>query len=173
MPNPPITLYGSAYPVAKAALEVLTKLLIKGQESGALPSSRLYEDMSPFTTQVQYVCNIIRNLVSRTTEEDLSAAWNENEELSTFDDMHTRITVTKALVEAAEAGVVNEKANETFTLVTKTYGTLNLCRHAWVSNHILPYLFFYLVTAYAILRKDGVPLRLPDYMDSFNRLPKP
>lgn len=175
MSNPPITLYGSTYPVASAALDALAALLTKAQEAPSvdtLPSARLYPNMSPLTTQVQYVCNIVRNLVSRTTGQDLGDQWPEDEPLSSMDDMNARITAARALVDAADEAVVNEKANETFTMVTNTYGTLHLCRHAYVSTHVLPYLFFYLVTAYGILRKEGVPLELKDYMGPFNNILK-
>lgn len=175
MSNPPITLYGSAYPVAKAALDALSTLLRKGQETAGaddLPAARLYGNMSPLTTQVQYVCNILRNLVGRTTGEDLSGLWEEAAPLATWADMEARVAAARAFVEAADEEVVNAKANETFTMVTNTYGTVHLCTHAWVSTYILPYLFFYLVTTYGILRKEGVPLQLMDYMGPFNNILK-
>ncbi len=173
MQNPPISLYGSSYPVAKAALEALTTLLDKAQAApGAddLPHARLYENMSPLSTQVQYVCDIIRNLVSRTTGTDLSAAWADDSSLSTLDDMHARVAATKKLVDAVDEDVVNAKANETFTMKTNTYGTVHGCVHTFVSTHVLPYLFFYLGMTYGILRKEGVPLQLMDYMGPFNNI---
>ncbi|KAJ3483483.1 hypothetical protein NLG97_g7297 [Lecanicillium saksenae] len=173
MSNTPINLYGSSYPVAGAALETLTTLLNKGQETasaGSLPSARLYENMAPLTTQVQYVCNIVRNLVGRTTGQDLASAWEDDATLSTFEDMHARIAAARKLVEEADENVVNSKANETFTMKTNTYGTVHVCVHTAVSTHILPYLFFYLGNTYGILRKEGVPLQMMDYMGAFNNI---
>lgn len=173
MSNPPISLYGSSYPVAKAALEAVTALLHKAQSTpGAddLPCARLYENMSPLSTQVQYVCDIVRNLVSRTTEQDLAAAWAEDSSLSTLDDMHGRIAAATKLVDAVDENTVNGKANETLTMETNRYGTVHVCVHTFVSTHVLPYLFFYLGMTYGILRKEGVPLQLMDYMGPFNNI---
>lgn len=173
MSNPPISLYGSSYPVVQAALDTLATLLAKGQASStadALLSARLYENMSPLTTQVQYVCDIARNLVSRTTGEDLSAAWGADATLATWEDMLARVAAAKQLVEAADESVVNGKANETFTMKTNTYGTVHSCVHTAVSTHMLPYLFFYLGLTYSILRKEGVPLQMMDYMGAFNNI---
>ncbi|XWX00497.1 hypothetical protein V2A60_008517 [Cordyceps javanica] len=158
MSNPPISLYGSSYPVAKAALEALTALLRKAQatsDADTLPAARLYDNMSPLTTQVQYVCNIVRTLVSRTTGQDLSAAWpSDDSALSTFEDMRVRIAATEELVDTADENVVNAKANETFTMETNTYGTVHGCVHTFVSTHVLPYLFFYLGMTVRWLRSE-------------------
>ncbi|KAJ6781720.1 hypothetical protein PWT90_09401 [Aphanocladium album] len=173
MSNPPISLYGSSYPVARAALETLTTLLNKGQETANandLPQARLYENMAPLTAQVQYICNIIRNLVSRTTGQDLASVWADDATLSTFEELHARVALAKGLVDAVNEDVVNSKANETFTMKTNTYGTVHVCVHTAVSTHILPYLFFYLGNTYGILRKEGVPLQMMDFMGAFNNI---
>ncbi|OAA52927.1 hypothetical protein ISF_09205 [Cordyceps fumosorosea ARSEF 2679] len=176
MSNPPINLYDSSYPVAKAALDVLTTLLDKAQAhtpSAAdhnLPDARLYEDMSPLSTQVHYVCDIVHNLVARTTNQDLSTAWPDDAPPATLGDLQARVAAARALVEAVEERVVNGRASETLTLETSTYGTVRVCVHRFVSTHVLPYLFFYLGMTYSILRKEGVPLRLMDYMGPFNNI---
>ncbi|KPM38635.1 hypothetical protein AK830_g7916 [Neonectria ditissima] len=170
MPATPFTLYSASFVVAKDALATLDTILRKGESSpnGAkLPSARIHEDMKPLTFQVYSACNVVKKVVSHTLDIDLSACWGD-EDLVTFDDMYTRIARAQELLASADEGVVNGRGNGTMALKTNVYGTVELPTHAWITSHSLPYMFFFVVTAYAILRKEGVSIGMRDYLEPFN-----
>ncbi|KAK7418047.1 hypothetical protein QQX98_004186 [Neonectria punicea] len=170
MSVPPFNLYGASFVVAKDALTTLDALLKKGENSPNapdLPSARIYEDMKPLTFQVYTACNVVRKMVAHTLDTDLSAAWGD-EDLVTFDDMHTRIAHAQELLASADEKTANERSTGTISLSTNVYGTVELSTHVWITSHILPYMFFFVVTAYGILRKEGVSIAMRDYLEPFN-----
>lgn len=164
--------YGASFVVAKDALSALTVILKKGEQfpqAANLPSARLYDDMKPLAFQVYSACNSARKLVSNILGTDLSSAWGDNyEDLVTFGDMHARIARAQELLASADVEAVNERASGTVSMATNKFGTVELAATAFVSSHNLPYMFFFVVTAYGILRKQGVALELGDYLGPFN-----
>lgn len=166
----PFTPYGCSIAVAKDALRTLTSILKKAEGSlsaSSLPSARIYPDMQPLSFQIQQTCMQAAKLVTRTTDAELPD-W-VYDELKTFKDMYLRIDMTQEILAGADEDVVNKRVVGTISLPTEAGGTEEASTHAWIFSYNLPNLYFHLVTAYDILRKEGIPLGKQDYLEAFDQ----
>ncbi|KAK2603621.1 hypothetical protein QQS21_004202 [Conoideocrella luteorostrata] len=164
------TFYTASISEAAKALDALTRILKKGQEAtnaATLPSASIYEDMLPLTMQVSIACAHANKLVSRTTGVEIPTQENN---LRSFDDMHARIAQTQQLIAKATMDVVNKSVNEITAFPIGYNRTADLPIAALATDYYLPNIFFHAITAYNILRKEGVPLGKADYEDAFMAL---
>jgi hypothetical protein len=163
-----LTGYSAFFWPVKSALNALKIMLRKAQNApnaASLPSARLYEDMQPLTFQIHVVCDTIDKMVFRTTG---SARLKWTDDMSTFEDMQNRIAAAEARLDSASQHTVNKTANETIALPgDEGDNTVDVPIHLLMSAFTLPTLFFHVVTAYGILRKEGVPLGKSDYIGPF------
>lgn len=153
---------------AQQALSTLSLILTTAQNSHpdptSLPAARLHPDMQPLTFQIHIATLMATRLAARLTLQDV-APMTEND-LSTMEDMQARIAAAKATldkVSAEEVNAVGEKVVST-PIGPKTV-EISGAEYARVVN--LPNVYFHLVTAYGILRKEGVALGKRDYMLEF------
>ncbi|KAM0428854.1 hypothetical protein ACHAPT_006654 [Fusarium lateritium] len=162
------TLYDSAIVLAKDALNSLSSILKKAEahpNAATFPQARLAEDMLPLSFQVHSVTDTAQKIASRTTGvEPLSLS---RDELTTFEAFHARIAQVLEVVEKADKEVVNQREGEVVTLGLGPGKSAQLQSRDYVNGYGLPNVFFHLTTAYAILRKEGVPLGKQDYQTAF------
>lgn len=161
------TFYSSSILKAKKALNALSSILHKGQDvahADSLPSARIYDDMLPLTMQVSIACAHANKLVARTTGFEIPCQENN---LSSFDDMLLRVAQTQDLLARADEEIVNKSAGDLVAFQIKPDQMVDLPVVTLASDYYLPNIFFHVLTAYNILRKEGVPLGKQDYEGAF------
>ncbi|KAJ4387266.1 hypothetical protein N0V93_007855 [Gnomoniopsis smithogilvyi] len=131
-------------------------------------SAKIHEDMHPLTFQIHIVTSVITmplNLL-------LGNAPQWEGDLKTFADLHARVKSAQDYITSLKPEDIDGKEDT----VVKAPGPLassypdGLSAKAMCENFAIPNLYFHLVTAYDILRKEGVPLGKSDYLNPF--LPK-
>lgn len=161
------TLYDGTIAVAQSIHGSLSHVLHKAEQhpnASTLLEARLYSDMYPLSDQVHRVTQFSENLVAKLTGRE-SVTFESN--LTTFAKCYERIeTVLKAL-NAADKDVVNQHDEVLGISKVGPEQTIETSGAAFAHTLALPNIYFHLVTAYGILRKEGVPLGKRDYYDGF------
>jgi len=143
-----------------------------GGEAEALLAARLAPDMFPLSTQVRFACVQAQEGVFRLRGEPFPASIavlldegrNAAERPGTIAEARTRIAETVAVVEAAAADTpaVDPATPIAHTLPQGMVFDMTAGRYA--RDWALPQFYFHLMTAYAILRAQGVELGKVDYV---------
>lgn len=161
------TPYDDSFPVVQDALRSMTRILKKAEErpnAADLPKARLYADMHPLTFQVQMCGQISVRLVARLSG---TQVVDFEGELVTFADMFDRIDKAQEHLAKVDRDFINSRADEKIMVGIVEGRRAPVVGNAVIFGYILPTIFFHLTTAYAILRKEGVPLGKSDYIDGF------
>ncbi|MEI7444897.1 MAG: DUF1993 domain-containing protein [Burkholderiales bacterium] len=162
------TLYDASVPVYDAILRNLSTLLdkaaahatAKGYDAGVLLQSRLYPDMFPLTRQVQIACDAAKYGVARLT--GVEAPKHADDE-ATLDQLKARIESTRAFV--ASVGREKFEGAETRRVEVPTrVQTYAFDGRTFLLHWSLPNFYFHVVTAYDILRHNGVDVGKRDYL---------
>ncbi|KAE8447132.1 hypothetical protein EG329_011116 [Mollisiaceae sp. DMI_Dod_QoI] len=185
-----ISLYDITIPVFIKNLQILKKLLEKGvaftKEDGvavteeSLAGAKLIADMGDLVYQIQRVSDTSKGLAQRVGGVE-PVVLEDNEK--TFPDMLTRIQKTIEVLEKVKGGSeqgMGEKltsltycaqqkedldAAEDSEVVLKTRTSeLKFTGKTYAINFAIPNFFFHFVTAYALLRKEGVQVGKADYL---------
>lgn len=141
-------------------------------DAEALLTARLAADMFPLATQVRFACVQAQEGVFRLHGRDfppslqtlLDEGRNADERPGTIADAQARIAETLVVVEAAAAqGIAIDPA----TLIAHALPigmTFDLTAEQYARDWALPQFYFHVMTAYAILRTQGVELGKADYV---------
>lgn len=161
------TFYDGTIVVAQSILSSLSHILHQAEErpyANSLLEARINEDMYPLPDRTRIVAQFSENLVARLTDrEPMTFEGNP----AAFAKCYERIeTVLKALNEA-DKDIVNQNAGIAKATQLGPATTVQMSDAAYAHTIIMPNLFFHLVTAYGILRKEGVPLGKQDYYTGF------
>lgn len=132
----------------------------KGFPESNLVNARLAPDMFSLPTQVQIACDMTKGAVFRLTGTEAPTFADDE---TTFDELIARIdktiefatSVDRSAFDGTEDKVVDFKAGP---LELKLKGS------DYVSQLVLPNVFFHLTTAYNILRHNGVELGKFDFL---------
>lgn len=145
-------------------LDTLSHLLQVGEtQLGAdhdLINARLAPDMLPLGAQVAFACNQPRGFSQWCAGQPI-----ENIDPATVDSLEAaraNIADTRERVLAIASNDAQLDAVKRIGLGPGRY--CELPGHAYVSDYLLPNLYFHVTAAYAILRMLGAPLGKPDYM---------
>jgi hypothetical protein len=160
------SLYDATIPTAQNAFKSMTNILREGEKHAnaeSFPTARLAEDMNPLTYQVHIAAQLTEKMVARFTGRE-PTTFEDN--LSSFAEMYERIEIVQKVLEAADKETVNQRADH---VQATPLGPMNidLSNTAYATAFTLPNLYFHLTTAYAILRKEGVPIGKRDYLMNF------
>jgi hypothetical protein len=161
-------LYDTAVPVFDAMLKNLSNLLdkaaahagAKGYDPAVLLQSRLSPDMFPLLRQVQIAADAAKFGVARLTGVD---APKDADDETTIDHLKARIERTRAFV----SGVPREKfaGQETRRVEVPTRATTYaFAGQDFLLRWAMPNFYFHVVTAYDILRHNGVEIGKRDYL---------
>jgi len=163
-----LNLYDVSIPVFIQMLNNLSTLLDKGAEFAAkkefdpvvLVNARLAPDMFPLSRQIQIATDAAKGVAARLTE-------TENPK---FDDVETTIPELKARI-AKTIDYLSTFKREQFEgaekreVVIKTrLRELKFDGQTYVLHYALANFYFHLVTAYDILRHNGVEIGKPDFL---------
>lgn len=162
-----ISMYAITVPVFTRYLNNLDAILVKAEAYAAerkikpevLGQQRLSPDMLPLTFQVQSTTDRIKFLLSRLTGQ-APPSWEDKE--VTLEDLRGR--VKKALDFVATFSEADLSGAEDRDVVLKRGQEevhVNGLEHAL--HNAIPQIYFHLVTAYDILRHNGVPIGKRDF----------
>lgn len=129
-----------------------------------LLSARLAPDQHPLVAQVQMACDAAKFLVARLA--GVSAPAHADEETS-FEQLHQRIAAVREYLAGFGAAQLDGAASRMIELPYLPSGH-GLLGRDYVCEAAMPNFMFHVVTAYAILRHNGVELGKRDFIGSIN-----
>jgi hypothetical protein len=163
-----LSLYDVSIPVYATMLKNLSHFMDKaethatsgGPSLQAMMESNLGHGMAPFTRQVQLASDAAKGAAARLAGieapamPDTEASWAELKE---------RIAKTIAFVESVTRKQVDGR--ETAQIVLTFPGrTMEFTGLSFLTTFSLPNFLFHVTTAYALLRKEGVPIGKMDFL---------
>lgn len=162
------SMHRASVPVFVRALTALAALLEKGeahakaqgQDPDALVAARLAPDMLPLAGQVQRASDAAKGAVSRLT--GVAAPAMPDEE-TTFAQLQKRVADTLAYIQGVDPQAFEGSDARTVELKLPAV-TLTFTGEDYLFDFALPNFFFHVVTAYDILRHNGVSIGKLDYL---------
>ncbi len=163
-----ISMYHASAPRFANILKNLSALLDKAQahcdakkiDPLVLTSFRLYPDMLPFTRQVMIACDTAKGAVARLAGVEIPK--HEDVE-KTFEELKARIARTVEFVESFKPAQLDGSEEKTIVLKMRarevTYAGMQ-----YLLGFAQPNFYFHVVTAYNILRHNGVELGKTDFI---------
>ena len=143
-----------------------------GQAAATLPAARLAADMFPLSTQVRFACvqayegvyrlrgEALPDIVQVLLDEGRAAA----EQPGSLADAIARIDETVAAVAAATSAIGDVDPQTPIAHALPMGMIFDLTAEQYVRDWALPQFYFHVMTAYAILRHEGVELGKADYV---------
>lgn len=164
----PVSMYRATIPVFVRALNVLVTLLEKAdahaKEKGVvttdLVGARLIDDMLPLSGQIQRASD-----TSKLSAERLSgvASPKFDDTETTFDELRARVEKTLAYLKSIDAASFDGSESRAVTLKQRA-GEVTFTGCDYLFQFALPNFYFHVVTAYDILRENGVPIGKLDFL---------
>ena len=130
----------------------------------ALLNDRLIFDQFPFVRQVQIACDNAKAAAARLAKQEPPSMPDTE---TTAEELKARIQKTLDFMKTvtSEQVVGNEEIVITMPpYYKKQYGGERLTGYEYATMYALPNFYFHATTAYAILRKNGVPIGKGDYL---------
>lgn len=161
-------MYASTIPPIIRSLSNLRNLLEKAAvyaeqkkiDPSILISARLYPDMYPLARQVQIATDVAKGAASRLAGQE-PPKYEDNE--ASFPELIARVDKTITLLESFTPDQINDTENNTILLPihdrTSTFSGL-----AYLTDFVLPNVYFHVTTAYAILRHNGLEIGKKDFL---------
>ena len=163
-----ISMHSMSQAVFKRALTQLLHLMEKGAANArarnfdvsVLVSSRLAPDMLPFSRQIQLASDFAKNSMARLAAVD-PPKFEDTE--TTLDELVARVKKTLDYVESVTPAAL--EGSETRHIVIKLRDrTLEFKGLEFLQIWALPNFFFHYVTAYNLLRHNGVDIGKKDFI---------
>jgi len=166
----PLTMYHASVPVFVRALANLSAILRKAEEHAAAKkidpavfvNARLAPDMFALSRQVQSASDSAKGCAARLAGMEVPR-YEDTE--STFPELQARIAKTVAFMQGVSPEVI--AGSEERKIVLKLRGQeTSFSGQAYLLTFALPNFFFHVVTAYDILRHNGVQIGKADFLGS-------
>ena len=169
------SLYDISVPVFLRALRNMDAFLQKGADwfaeqgrpESELTGARLIGDMHPLTAQIQRASDTAKGVVARITGAEVPAMPDEEQ---TIADLRARIAKTIAVLEGARREDFDGQEDKPVEIWTPKAALL-FNGKSYIFEFAIPNFFFHVTTAYALLRKEGVPLGKVDYIGAIETRP--
>ncbi len=129
-------------------------------DSAVIAGSRLAPDMLPFTRQIQLACDFAKNSTARLAAQDPPRFADDE---TTLAELKARIEKTIAYLKTVSAGAL-EGSEDRQIVVPLHDRKLEMRGLPFLQRWVLPNFYFHLVTAYALLRHNGVDVGKMDYL---------
>ena len=164
----PLSMYEACVPACTRTLAQLKAVLEKAHadaqtrkiDETVLVQARLYPDMLPLARQVQIATDMARGGAARLAGGEPS---KEEDNETTFAELTARVDRTLAFLATLKpeqfAGAETREITRPVRGQPKTFTGVN-----YLQQFIVPNLYFHTVTAYAILRHNGVALGKADFL---------
>ena len=163
------TMYSMAMDTFVPLLGTLSTLLDKGAEHmkakglkpDALGEARLVPDMFPLTRQVQIACDQAKSVAARLTGQE-PPKFEDNEQ--TLDELKTRIRRTLDYIGSVSSSAYQGAETRRVGFPLMEGYELDMDGVQYLRDWALPNFYFHVVTAYDILRSQGVQIGKQDYL---------
>jgi len=163
-----ITMYTASTPRFSNILKNLSEILTKAEahalarkiDPAVLIGARLYPDMLPLAKQIQIACDTAKGAVARLAGAEVPR--HEDTEQS-FAELQQRIARVVAFIESVPAERI-DGSEERKILLTLRGQEVTFTGLQYLTGFALPNFYFHVVTAYDILRHNGVELGKRDYL---------
>lgn len=163
-----MSLYEVSVPTFKRTLANLAAILRKAEthageksvDPAVLLNARLYPDMFPLKRQVQIASDSAKRGCAQLAGVE-APVFEDSEE--TFAELQERITKTVAFLDSLDKQQF-EGAGSRIIELPLPNGTLKLDATSFLMGFAMANFSFHVVTAYDILRHNGVPLGKMDYL---------
>lgn len=145
-------------------LTALSGLIDKAGESGldeaVIMEARLAPDMKPFPDQIRMASFSARSCIARLTGQ----AWPKTDDSeATLAELKATVALSIAFIEATDPSAF--EGGETRRVELRFPGVeLDFEGQGYLTSFALPNFYFHLVTAYNILRHNGVEIGKGDYL---------
>lgn len=163
-----ISMYDACAPRFASMLRNLDAILAKAQahaeakkiDPAVLMSARLFPDMLPFVKQVQIATDHAKGAAARLAGVEVPR-FEDTEQ--SFDELRARLAKTIAFVESFSAAQIN--GSEDRDIALKAGGKeMSFKGMPYLIGYAIPNFYFHLVTAYNILRHNGIEIGKGDYL---------
>jgi len=159
------SIYDASAPVFTNALTNiqawLDKAVAEGKSEAALVEARLAPDMLPFSRQIQISSDTAKNAVARLL--GLEAPSMPDTE-TTFAELKARCQKTIDYINSLDPKAFDGAEARAIQLKFPNGMGYNFTGAQFLTGFALPNFFFHVTTTYALLRKDGVNLGKPDFL---------
>ncbi|UHD45767.1 DUF1993 domain-containing protein [Aureimonas altamirensis] len=164
-------------PTYRQMLRTLSGLLDKAQQqmpeqAEAILSARLASDMFPLSSQVRFTAFQAQEAVFRLRGEPVPA-WldavaaegrNAGDAPGSIADARARIDQALSFLDGVASGALDGGADLPMSLELPGGITFDLTGEQYARDWALPQFYFHIITAYAILRNQGVEIGKADYV---------
>lgn len=163
-----LSLYQTSVPCFIRMLTSLDAILVKAEaqatakkiDPAVLLNSRLFPDMFALMRQIQIATDHAKGAVSRLAGVEVPK-YEDNEQ--TLEEIRARLAKTIGYVGSFTADQIDSHENDTITL--KVGGReMSFSGQDYLVGFALPNFYFHVVTAYNILRHNGIEIGKRDYM---------
>ena len=166
-----ISMYTMSVEAFIPSLRALSKLLDKGAQhatarkfdAAVLANGRLAPDMFPLVKQVQIACDFAKNSSARLCGQD-PPRFEDNEQ--TLDELKARVARTIDYVQGLRADAFKGSEDRDIKIPLPNNNSLEMKGLPYLNNWALPNFYFHVVTAYAILRHNGVDVGKRDFLNA-------
>ena len=142
-----------------------------GGDADVLLAARLAPDMFPLATQVRFACRQAQEGVFRLLQQDfpptlltlLDEGRNAGERPGSLADAQARIAETLAVVDTAAAAGIAIDLDAPIAHALPNGLILDLTAEQYARDWALPQFYFHVMTAYSIIRAQGIELGKADY----------
>lgn len=167
----PISMYENSIPVMQRLMRNLIGVLEKAEahatakkiDADVLPNCRLAPDMFPLKRQVQIATDMAKSAAARLAGTE-APKWDDTE--VTLAELRGRLT--KAIDYLGTFKREQIDGSETRSISLTIGGQpKELEGHRYLMTHAYPHFYFHIVTAFDILRHNGVDIGKRNYIGTF------
>jgi hypothetical protein len=163
-----ISMYAMSHDVFRKSLSQLLHVMEKGVanaksrsfDTSVLAGSRLAPDMLPFTKQIQLTSDFAKNSMARLAGVD-PPKFEDNE--TTMDELLARVRKTIDYIDSLPAASLEGSETRDIKIPLRDR-TVEFKGLAFLQYWALPNFFFHHVTAYNLLRHNGVDIGKRDFL---------
>ena len=163
-----ISMHAMSYDVFKRALAQLQHVMEKSVanakarnfETSVLVNARLAPDMLPFARQVQLTSDFAKNSMARLAGID-PPKFEDTE--TTMDELFARVKKTIDFIDSVPAASLEGSETRDIKIALRDR-TVEFKGLAFLQHWALPNFFFHHVTAYNLLRHNGVDIGKRDFL---------
>jgi hypothetical protein len=130
-------------------------------EPAVLLNARLFPDMFTLTRQVQVACDLAKNGGARLAEID-PPRYEDNE--STIAELKARISKTVAFLKSLDTKKIDGSADREITFPIGGPNKGQMKGADYLHHFAVPNFYFHVVTAYDILRHNGLELSKREFI---------
>jgi len=163
-----ISMYSMSHDVFKKALTQLLHVMEKGVanakarsfDTSVLVGARLAPDMLPFVKQIQLTSDFAKNSMARLAGVD-PPKFEDTE--TTMDELFARVRKTIEYIDSVPAASLDGSETRDIKIPLRDR-TVEFKGLVFLQNWALPNFFFHHVTAYNLLRHNGVDIGKKDFL---------